>query len=486
MEADAFLAAFRLPNVLQNLLGEGSLSASFIPVYSRLLASGDREGARRVAGAVAGLLGSLVGLLVAGGILFAPILVDLLTPGFSGPKRELTIHLVRVLFPGTGLLVMGAWCLGILNSHHRFFVSYAAPVAWNLAIVAAILIFGPGAEAGRVATIAAFGAVAGSALQLSIQLPGALRAAGGVRLSLDWKAPATREVGRTFMPAALSRGVAQVSAWVDLVIASLLPTGAVAGLVNAQLLYTLPVSLFGMSIAASELPAMSRESAGADRDEALRRRVAGGLERVAFFVVPSAAAFLGLGHLIAGLVFQSGRFTQSDARFVWAILAGSAIGLLAATFARIISSALFALGDTRTPLRCALVRVSLATMVGFSAAKFGPGMIGVEARWGVAGLTLAGGLAAWVEFALLRSHLHRRIGSFGLPLRRLVTLWGAAAAGVVAAWGGLLLLPTLAIIPAALLGLGLFGITYLGLASLLGVPQVAEVIRSLRGPRSHE
>lgn len=455
-------------------------------MYSRLLAAGDRAGARKVAGSVAGLLGILVGILVAGGILFAPVLVDLLTPGFTGPKRELTIHLVRVLFPGTGLLVMSAWCLGLLNSHHRFFLSYAAPVAWNLTIVAAILFFGPGAEAGRVATLAAFGAVAGSALQLAIQLPGALRAAGGIDWTLDWKGPATREVGRTFVPAVMSRGVAQLSAWVDLVIASLLPTGAVAGLVNAQLLYTLPVSLFGMSIAASELPAMSRESSGTDRDEALRRRVGDALERVAFFVVPSAAAFLGLGHLVAGLVFQSGRFTDADARFVWGILAGSAVGLLAATLARILSSALFALGDTRTPLRIGLVRVSLATVVGFAAATFGPGIVGVEARWGIAGLTLAGGLAAWVEFALLRSHLQGRIGSFGLPRRRLLALWTAAATGVGVAWAGGRLWPQLATIPAALLGLGLFGVTYLGMATVLGVPQVTAVIRRVQGIRSHE
>ena len=165
------------------------------------------------------------GLLVSAGVLLAPVLVDLLTPGFSGAKRDLTIHLARILFPGTGLLVMGAWCLGILNSHHRFFLSYAAPVAWNLTIIAALLVFGPGAEAGRVAAIAAAAAVVGSLLQFLIQLPGAWRAVGGVRPSLRWEDPATREVRRTFLPAVMSRGVAQISSWVDLIIASLLPTG---------------------------------------------------------------------------------------------------------------------------------------------------------------------------------------------------------------------------------------------------------------------
>ena len=472
--------------MLQNLLGEGSLSASFIPVYSRLLANGDREGARRVAGAVAGLLGVLVGLLVSAGVLLAPVLVDLLTPGFSGAKRDLTIHLARILFPGTGLLVMGAWCLGILNSHHRFFLSYAAPVAWNLTIIAALLVFGPGAEAGRVAVIAAAAAVVGSLLQFLIQLPGAWRAVGGGRPSLRWGDPATREVRRTFLPAVMSRGVAQISSWVDLIIASLLPTGAVAGLINAQLLYTLPVSLFGMSIAAAELPAMSRATVSEPDDGALRTRIDGALARVAFFVVPSAAAFLGLGHLVAGLIFQSGRFSEADARFVWSILAGSSIGLLAATSARIISSALYAMGDTKTPLRIALIRVTFATIAGFTAARFGPEVLGIDARWGVAGLTTAGGVAAWLEFVILRAHLRGKIGKFGLPPGRLPRLWAAALGGLLLAWGGLRAFPALGTLPAALTGLSLFGAGYLGLTALLGVPQVGELVRRLGSVRENE
>lgn len=479
------MAAFRLPNILQNLLGEGSLSASFIPVYSRLLARGDAAGARRLAGAVAGLLGVLVGLVVLGGIVLAPVLVDLLTPGFEGAKRDLTVLLVRVLFPGTGMLVLSAWCLGLLNSHHRFFLSYAAPAAWNLTIVAALIGFGPGAAADRVALIAALAAVAGSLLQFLIQLPGALKAAGPIRPSLRWSDPDVAETRRTFVPALASRGVAQVSAWVDLVIASLLPTGAVAGLVNAQLLYTLPVSLFGMSIAAAELPGMSRATAAGDGGlDPLRLRIRDSLSRVAFFVVPSAAAFIGLGHLVAILVFQSGRFTGEDARFVWGVLAGSSVGLLAATMARVLSSALYALGDTRTPLRFAAIRVALATLGGFLLATRGPAVAGIDPRWGVAGLTLAGGLAGWLEFLLLRRHLDRRLGtSLGVGVGVVGRLWLAAGAGLALAWVVFPLLPDDSTFLRPLAGLGTFGLAYLALTSLLRVPEAAALGRAFRRGR---
>ena len=128
LAAAAFKAAIRIPNVLQNLFGEGVLSASFIPVYARLIGRGDREEADRVAGAVFGILSLLTSLLVVAGVLGAPVLIDVIAPGFKGEERALTLRLVQILFPGVGFLVVSAWCLGILNSHRRFFIGYAAPV----------------------------------------------------------------------------------------------------------------------------------------------------------------------------------------------------------------------------------------------------------------------------------------------------------------------------------------------------------------------
>src|SRR3989442_614374 len=168
--ADAFNAAFRIPNFLQNLFGEGVLSASFIPVYSRLLADGDEEEAGRVAGAVGALLALTTSIIVLVGVLATPWFIDAIAWGYEGAKRELTIRIVRILFPGAGLLVMSAWCLGILNSHRKFLLSYAAPVMWNAAMIATLLMYGR-SPLPRLAVLLAWGSVAGSALQLAVQVP---------------------------------------------------------------------------------------------------------------------------------------------------------------------------------------------------------------------------------------------------------------------------------------------------------------------------
>ncbi|HEY2664412.1 MAG TPA: lipid II flippase MurJ, partial [Candidatus Binataceae bacterium] len=169
--ADAFTAAFRIPNILQQLFGEGVLSASFIPVYSKMVSRGDQSLANRLAWAVGAMLAAVTSALVAIGIASTPWLIAAIAPGFHGDKRELTITLVRILFPGTGLLVMSAWCLGVLNSHHRFFASYAAPVAWNAVIIASLLIYGGHRDQGSLAIAVAWGAVIGAGLQLAVQIP---------------------------------------------------------------------------------------------------------------------------------------------------------------------------------------------------------------------------------------------------------------------------------------------------------------------------
>lgn len=480
--ADAFNAAFRIPNFLQNLFGEGVLSASFIPVYAGLLARGDEKEAGRVAGAVAAILALLTSVLVLGGVLATPWLIDAIAPGFHGARRELAIRLVRILFPGAGMLALSAWCLGILNSHRRFFLSYTAPVVWNAAMITTLLIFGSRVGQFPLAVALAWGSVAGSALQFGVQFPVVLRLARGLvtRLSLD--SAHVREVLRNFVPVFISRGVVQLSAYIDALLASLLPVGAVTGLTNAQLLYTLPVSLFGMSVSAAELPAMS--SAVGTREEVaayLRGRLDSGLRQIAFFIVPSAMGFLALGDVISAALLQSGRFTHGDAVYVWGILAGSSFGLLAGTMGRLYSSTYYALHDTRTPLRYAVVRVGLTTILGYVAAIWAPGWAGVDERWGVAGLTASAGLAAWVEYSLLRRGLNRRIGRTGLPGSLAAQLWAAAAAAAAAGWGVKAAVSVAAHpVPAAAAVLSAYGAVYFGGTWALGVPEVRGAWRRLR------
>lgn len=482
--ADAFRAALRIPNLLQNLFGEGVLSASFIPVYVGLVSAGDEREARRVAGAVAGLLSLLTSLLVVGGIFAAPWLVEIITPGFHGEKRALVVHLVQILFPGVGLLVLSAWCLGILNSHRRFFLSYAAPVVWNAAIIAAMLLWGGRLGQYSLAGVVAWGAVAGSALQLVVQLPTVRKLVGRLPLSLDAASAKVRTVLRNFGPVFVSRGVVQISAYVDAVLASFLPGGALAALAYAQTLYLLPVSLFGLSVSAAELPAMSSARGNVEEiARGLRGRLDPALRRIAVLVVPSAMAFLALGDVVAATIYQTGRFSHADAIYVWAVLAGSAVGLLAATLGRLYASAYYALQDTRTPLKFATLRVVLTGVLGYLLALRLPGLVGIAPRWGLAGLTISAGLAAWLEFGLLRSTLNRRIGRTGLARGYVLRLWAAAAVAAAAGWAIKLALPAGHPLVTGLLVLAPYGICYFAMASLLGVQEAKEFVRRLPGLR---
>ncbi len=434
--ADAFRQALKIPNFLQNLFGEGVLSASFIPVYAGLLARGTQESdeeAGRVAGAVFAILALLTSTLVLIGVLATPWLIFAIAPGYHGAKRDLTISLVRIFFPGAGLLVLSAWCLGILNSHRRFFLSYSVPVLWNVAMIAALAGFGPRTGQNVLAGIVAWASVAGSAAMFLTQLPVVLRLVPSLRIQLTTHLENVKVVIHNFGPVFVSRGAVQLSAFIDTIIASYLPTGAAAALANAQTIYLLPVSLFGMSVTASELPEMSRAvGAGADFAANLRLRLVGGLRRIAFFVIPSVVAFIALGDVIAGAIYQSGRFTHADTVWEWGILAGSGVGLLASTQGRLYSSAFYALKDTRTPLRFALIRIALTIVLGYLCALRLPPVLGLDPKWGVAGLTASAGLSGWVEFFLLRRSLGRRIGSDRVGVKYLAKLWGAAvlAAGI--------------------------------------------------------
>jgi putative peptidoglycan lipid II flippase len=271
-----------------------------------------------------------------------------------------------------------------------------------------------------------------------------------------------------------------VSAFVDTIIASLLGSGPVAALAAAQTLASMPVSLFGMSVSAAELPAMS--SATGSKEEvaaALRQRIIRGLRQIAFFVVPSAAAFLAFGGVIAAALFQTGKFTADDSRLVWAILAGSAVGLLASTLARLYNSGFNALHDTRTPLKYALLRVGLTIVLGYLFAVPLPALLGVEPRWGTAGLTASAGMAAWIEYHLLRRGLNQRIGESGLPLGMLSKLWVAALGGIAVGFGIYGQTRGVGVIGRAALVLIPFGLTYLGLTVLLKVPEASGAFNRL-------
>jgi putative peptidoglycan lipid II flippase len=477
--ADAFRSAFKIPNFLQNLFGEGVLSASFIPVYARLRAEERHEEATRLAESIFAILFFITSLLTLVGV-FATPLFDAIAPGFHGEKRELTMRLVQILFPGAALLVMSAWCLGILNSHRKFFLSYAAPVIWNVAQITALLWKGGHVTEPRLAIILAIGSVIGSGLQFAVQLPTVMGFLRPLRGKLTLRTDHVKTVTRNFLPVFVSRGVVQISAYVDSVLASWLPTGAVSALGYAQTLNSLPVSLFGMAISAAELPAMS--SALGTHEEiglVLRQRLENGLKNISFFVIPSAVAFLVLGDVVVATIYRSGHFGASDVTFVWSVLAGSSVGLLATTSGRLYSSAFYALRDTRTPLNFAIIRVVLTVALGYLFALPLPRLLGIDPRWGVAGLTLSAGMAGWVEFALLRRALQARIGVVVASVSRIVRLWVGALLASAGAYGVKRVLPFHRAELVGVCVLSIFGLGYLLFTRMLGVAAPGSVTRLL-------
>lgn len=480
VEADAFTQAVRIPNLLQNLFGEGALSASFIPVYARLKGAGDDDGRRRVAGAVFGILTLGVALIAALGMLAAPFLVDVLAPGFEGAKRDLTVHLVRILFPGAALLVLSAWCLGVLNSHGKFFLSYASPVIWNVAMIAALVVAGPTHTLEGLVKVLAWGSVVGSALQIAVQWP-AVRAVLGVwRISLGRGVDGVSTIWRTFGPAFVSRGVTQLSAFLDAWVASFLIDGSVTILANAQTLYLLPMSLFGQATAAAQLPEMSEVVARAEGSrERLAATLQSGSSRVLLFVVPSAIALIVIGDVVGALIFRGGRFVGDDIVWLWGTLAAMSLGLVAASLSRVYASALFALHDTKSPQRAAIVRMVVAGALALLGAFVLAPRLGLGERWRVAALALGSSVGAWVEFGMLRRVVAVQIGTI-----RHTEGWRVFAAALLAAVVAAGLSYRVGQHPGvgALVGLiGVYGAAYAALTVWLGVPEARRVWKGVVG-----
>jgi putative peptidoglycan lipid II flippase len=334
-------------------------------------------------------------------------------------------------------------------------------------------------------------------------VPFVFRYAPEIRFGLETSLAPVRDIFRNLGPVVVSRGVVQLSAYIDGMIASFLGANAVSSLGYAQTIYLLPIGLFGMSVAAAELPQMSRATGTPEEIfAALRTRLDRGLRQIAFFVIPSVVAFVALGRRLVAALYQTGRFGDDDTRYVWYILVGSAVGLLAATLGRLYSSAFYALRDTRTPLRFAMIRVVLTGALGYLFAfPLRPAMVaalegagvplpqiaGGTLGLGAIGLTASAGLAGWVEFLLLRTALGSKIGRVQLALGFQLRLWGSAivaaavALGVdrgytrVAAGERLLAHP----ISAAVVVLGLFGAAYFVGAILAGVPEAKRTIGRL-------
>ncbi|MCP3964374.1 MAG: murein biosynthesis integral membrane protein MurJ [bacterium] len=508
--ADVYRMAFRAPNVLQNMLGEQTLSAAFIPFYSRMLAEGREREAGRFAGAIFGLLVAVVSVLVVVGVLLAPAIVTVLVPGFQGDASKvaagemsidrfvLTVRAVRIIFPMTGVLVLSAWALGVLNSHRRFLLPYLSPLVWNAAIVSALIFSAYGTGLIRKPTAASegdlerwlfalcFGALVGGLLQFGVQLPLVFRLMKGFRVSLSPHVPGVRESLRALIPALAGRGVVQLSIYVDMFLASWLASGGPSALGFAVILINLPLGAFGISVAAAELPELaSADSRGAEQGDAGRRiaeRVARAARQSTFVIAPSVVGYLLFGFLVAGLVFRGGSFAHEDNVLVYLVLCAYTLGLLPSTLSRLLQNTFFALRDTRTPAKIAAVRLGASAALGalllyildhYSVnTAFGLENAGKELFLGAVGLGLAGSVGAWCELALLRHALRRPLPSFRLPagpLAKRLALALTLAVPALILWA---LLPAWSVMAQALVVLPCYVACYLGHAWWRKAPEL--------------
>lgn len=475
--ADALTAALRVGNITQNLLGEGALSASFIPVYARLRVS-DPVAAKRFARAALGALLPLVAMLSLAGVLAAPLLARVVAAGFDAERLATTSSLLRILFPMTGLLVIGAWALGVLNAHRSFFVPYAAPVVWSLSQIAAVLLAAFSWSTGRdeLATAVAWGALGGAVLQLGVMAPGVRRALGSVLPVFDLRLAPLREAASKLPAAVMGRGVIQLSGLVDTLLVSLLGSGAVATFGYAQTIYLLPMSVLGTGEAAAALPALAEASAASTADETRRRALletlAASLGRSFTLGIGAAVALGVLAPEIVDLLLRGGSFDAASSADVARVLSVYALGLPANAASRIYATTCFALGDTRSPARFATARVLVSTAAALA----------LLSPLGVAGVVAGAVLAAHVELGLLLYRVRESLGSTAIwepPWRRIIAAASLlAGAGLVARHA--VDLAELTTILAALLTIGAAGVAFVLASLLLRLPGLSGLLRRRR------
>ena len=517
--ADVFRTALRGPNILQNLLGEQTLSASFIPVYSRLLAAGKREEAGRFAGAIFGLLLAVAASLSLIGIVLAEPIVGILAPGYLGDAAQvaaggmevdryrLAVTAVRIIFPMTGVLVLSAWALGVLNSHRRFLVPYMAPALWNAAIIGALVVAAYRWDAGlawvqgtpiavegldRLVVAACVGALIGGVLQFAFQLPAVAQLLRGFRLSISPKVGGVSEALNAFAPLVAGRGAVQLSSYLDYFLGSFLAAGAVAALGWAQTLYLLPIGLFGMSVAAAELPELARRSEAEDRSEMLGR-IDSSLRQMAFLTVPTAVGYLVFGFLLIGGLFRRGQFGVADNWLVYLVLCGYSSGLLASTTSRLLNNVFYSFGQTKVPARIAIERVVLSAVVGISlmlwldhfsvAEMFGTDGAGASLFLGAVGLSLGAGVSSWYELARLQVSLKGAVGSLSLPWAVILRFLAIAALSCVPAAGLWYLLRDQPPLMSAVMVLAVYTLAYLALTWVLGLSELGRWLGGRRGQR---
>jgi len=424
-DMDAFVVAFRVPNLVRDLFAEGAMSAAFVPTFTRELSLKGKADAWRLGNNVVNGLAIATGALVVLGIAFARPLVALYAGDFARVpgKLELTAQLTRILLPFLTMVAIAAAAMGMLNSLHHYFVPALSPAMFNVATIVGVVALTPlMPRLGQPAIMAvAIAALAGGVGQAAIQWPALRREGFRYRPTFDVRDPALHRILVLMGPGTIGLAATQVNLFVNTVLATSQGTGAASWLTYAFRLMYLPIGLFGASIATAVLPAVSRHAAAGDAD-AVRRTVSRGLALMLVLNVPATLGLIVLAAPIVQLLFERGRFLPADTAATASALRLYAVGLAGYSAVRIASPTFYAIGESRVPAMVsgAAILVNVAASV-----------LLVRAI-GFAGLALGTSLAAIANAALLLWLLRRRLG--GLDAKRLaITLAKIAASAIVMA-----------------------------------------------------
>ncbi len=410
-ELSAYFVAFRLPDLVFQLLAGATLGSAFIPTFARLFTKESEEAAWRLASSVLNLVAIATVAFAVLGFLLAPVLVPLMAPGLgeeTGQQeqlRSLAVDLTRIMMISPALFAVSGMFMGILNARHHFLFPAIAPMVYNLSIIVGALAFDD-VHALAVAV------VVGAGLHLAVQLP-ALKLVGMVyRPIAEWRDAAVREVGRLMAPRVLGLAAFQFNLLITIFFASTVSDDAIAGINYAWLVVLTPLGLFGMAISTAVFPTMAEQAAG-DHSE-LRNTLERSLRLILFLTIPAAVGLMILSRPLVAFLFQhgalilgDGAFTDASTDITQAALLFYAIGLFAHAAIEILSRGFYALSDTRTPVAFAVV--SLVANLVLSAILVGP----LEVR----GLALAVSLATILEAGLLFGTLRSRLA--GLDVRSL-------------------------------------------------------------------
>jgi len=400
MVADAFFVAFRIPNLLRRLFAEGSFSVSFIPVFTEYLQNRSREEAFLLARAVLTFLVLIVTVVTILGIIFAPLIVRVIAPGFGGmgEKYALTVLLTRIMFPYIFLVSLLALFMGILNSLKHFAAPAIAPVFLNLSMIAALLFLSPYMSTPTVGL--AMGVIAGGILQLALQIPFLLKK--GLSFAPKWnpRHPALKKIGVLMLPTIFGSAVYQINQLVGTLLASLLREGSVSYLYYADRLVQFPLGVFAIAISTAVLPSLSREAADGDL-ERLKGTLSHALRLTMFITIPAMIGLIVLRQPIITLLFQRGAFDLFTTMMTARALLCYSLGLWAFAALRVFVSAFYSLQDTKTPVKVAVV--AMLANIGFS-------LILMRTPLEHAGLALALSLASTLQLCMLIFLLRKRLG----------------------------------------------------------------------------